>query len=192
MTTDRPGQALDEFTSLVGRRRTNMAVDPTRPVPDELVEQLVELAGRAPCHKRTWPWRFAVCSGEGRSRLGVVVAAAMAAQGEDEHRVDKARTKYLRTPTVVVVGSAPGDTPLRTVENRDAVAAAVEHLLLGATAAGLASYWSSCPKGASTAVAELCGFETGSEIVAIVYLGWELTAAADVPRPTPPVFWLRD
>ena len=41
-------------------------------------------------------------------------------------------------------------TTLRTAENRDAVAAGVQNILLGATALGLASYWGSCPKGASS------------------------------------------
>ena len=75
----------------------------------------------------------------------------MAARGDEPARVDKTRRKYLRAPGMLVVGSAAGDTPLRTIENRDAVAAGIQNVLLGATAAGLASFWSSCPKGAEEA-----------------------------------------
>lgn len=162
-----------------------MKVEADREVPVALIEQLCEAASWAPCHKRTWPWRFASVTGDARWELGDVAAEAMAARGDDANKVAKTRTKYGRTPVVLVVGSAPGDTPLRTVENRDATAAAVQNLLLEATAAGLASYWSSCPKGASAPVAQWCGFEDGTEIVALVYLGW---ADGDVPTPErPPV-----
>ncbi len=175
--------SLDDLANVIRSRRTHMLVDREREVPTELVTELCELATWAPCHKRTWPWRFALFTGAARARLGEVAAAAMAAQGDDEAKVAKTRTKYLRTPATLVVGSAPGDTPLRTIENRDAVSAGVQNLLLGATAAGLASYWSSCPKGAETAVTELCGFGPGTAIVAIVYLGWAAASVKAVPRP---------
>ena len=177
------GASLPELAEVIRRRRTHMLVDREREVPAELIAQLCDLATWAPCHKRTWPWQFALCTGAGRARLGEVVAAAMAAFGDDEAKVAKTRTKYLRTPAVLVVGSAPGDTALRTVENRDAVSAGVQNLLLGATAAGLASYWSSCPKGAHEPVSELCDFSPGSEVVAIVYLGWPVSDVEPPARP---------
>jgi nitroreductase len=85
---------------------------------------------------------------------------------------------------MVVIGAAAGDSPLRTDENRDAAAAGVQNLLLGATAAGLASFWSSCPKGANEVIAELCGFSPATTIVALVYLGWP-TRDAEVPARPP-------
>lgn len=173
-----------DFAALVRARRTNMTVDRDRPVPHAIVEELCELAQWAPNHKRTWPWRFALCEGEGRARLGDVIADAMAERDDPPEKVAKTRTKYLRTPATLVVGSAPGDTVLRTFENRDAVAAGVQTLLLGATAHGLASYWGSCPKGAHDAVNELCGFEDGTYVVAIVYLGWQLDDAVAPERPS--------
>ncbi|MFZ9628056.1 MAG: nitroreductase family protein [Ilumatobacteraceae bacterium] len=173
------------FASLARTRRTSMLVDLSRPVPRDLVEHLCDLAQWAPNHKRTWPWEFALVDGDGRSTLGTVIADAMAAHGDDPDKVDKARGKYLRTPATLVVASAPGDSELRTVENRDAVAAGVQNILLAGTAHGLATYWGSCPKGANDAVTALCGFETGSTVVAIIYLGW----AAEQPEPPerPPV-----
>lgn len=172
---------------IIRARRTSMKVDTQRPVAPELIERLCEAAAWAPCHKRTWPWRFASVTGDARFELGDVTAQAMAARGDDPAKVAKARTKYGRTPAVLVVGSAPGDTPLRTVENRDATAAAVQNLLLAATAQGLASYWSSCPKGASAAVAQWCGFDDDTDIVALVYLGWADGNEVAVPERPPVV-----
>jgi nitroreductase len=173
----------DDFAQLVRARRTSMLVDRDRAVPRELVAELCELAQWAPNHKRTWPWRFALVDGDGRARLGEVIADAMEAHGDPPEKVAKARGKYLRTPVTLVVGSAEGDSPLRTTENRDAVAAGVQTMLLAATAHGLASYWGSCPKGANDAVASLCGFDPGTHVTAIIYLGWATEQVAAPERP---------
>jgi nitroreductase len=173
----------DDLHHLIRSRRTSMLVDPDREVPVDLIERLCELAQWAPNHKRTWPWRFAVAVGEGRARLGELIADAMELHGDPPEKVTKARGKYLRTPATLIVGSAPGDSPDRTAENRDAVAAGIQNLLLAATAEGLATYWGSCPKGANDVVVELCGFEAGTHISALMYLGWATTSPAAPERP---------
>jgi len=98
----------------------------------------------------------------------------------DEAKLEKTRSKYLRAPTVVVVGTGPNVDEHRHREDRDAVAAAVQTLLLVATAAGLSSFWSSCPFGANDAVAAFSGFEPGTHVTALVYLGWPVD---QVPLP---------
>jgi nitroreductase len=167
-----------------------MFVDRERPVPHDLVTELCDLAQWAPNHKRTWPWRFALLEGDARGRLGEAIADVMAAMGDPEPKVAKTRTKYLRTPALLVLGAAPGDSELRTAENRDAGAAGMQNLLLAATAAGLASYWGSVAKGANGVVAELCGFEPGTHIVGMVYLGWPVDGAEPPARPPVAVTFL--
>jgi nitroreductase len=176
-----------DLADLVRRRRTSMLVDKQRPVPRDVICELCELAVWAPNHKRTWPWRFAIAEDDARARLGNAIADAMQAHGDPPEKVAKTRTKYLRTPITLVVGAAPGDSPLRTAENRDAVAAGIQILLLAATAKGLASYWGSCPKGANDVVAELSGFESGTHISGLIYLGWATSTVESPGRPAPEV-----
>jgi nitroreductase len=178
---------IDDLAVLIRRRRTSMLVDATRPVPHGLVRQLCELAQWAPNHKRTWPWRFALVEADGRARLGNAIADAMEVHGDGPDKVLKARGKYMRTPATLVVGAAAGDSAQRTGENRDAAAAGVQNLLLGATAAGLATYWGSCPSGANDAVADLCGFEAGTHVVGLIYLGWATSSVEPPSRPEPVV-----
>jgi nitroreductase len=175
--------SFDSLAQLIQLRRTSMLVDPDRLVPHDVVLELCALAQWAPNHKRTWPWRFAQLVGDGRGRLGEVIADAMDLHGDPPEKVAKARTKYLRTPATLVIGSAPGDSPMRSAENRDAVAAGIQNLLLGATTIGLATYWGSCPKGANDPVAAFCGFEPGTHIAAIIYLGWATGTVAAPVRP---------
>jgi len=177
---------------IIRARRTSMLVDKERPVPNELIEELCELASWAPNHKRTWPWRFAAITGPAQLRFGDTVAEAMAAFGDEPAKVDKARTKYARTPAVVVVGSTAGDSELRAAENRDATAAAIQNFMLAATARGLATYWGSCPKGANDPVAQFCGFEPDTAVVCIMYLGWATSTIEAPERPQPSINYLND
>ena len=172
---------LDEFADLARSRRTHMLVDPDRAVPDELVDRLCELATWAPNHKRTWPWKFAHLTGDARLRLGAAFATDMDTRdfGDDAKRA-KTRTKYGRTPSILVVGCAPHEKQTLHDENRDAVAAATQNILLGATAAGLASFWSTPPLIDAELALDLCGFASDDRIVAVIYVGWPTSS---VPAP---------
>ena len=175
--------SFDDFLELVIARRTELMMDQERGVEMHLVEKLCTAAAWAPNHQKTWPWLFGVFTGDGRRTLGEVTAEAMQARGDGEPKVTKTRTKYLRSPVLLVVGTAPGETELQTQENRDAVAAGIQTLLLGATAMGLGSFWSSCPKGANDTVAAHCGWPTGTHITAMIYLGWPMVTLPDRERP---------
>jgi nitroreductase len=175
---------LDAFDALARARRTSLLVDTERAVPAELVDRLCTLATWAPNHKRTWPWRFACFTGQARAKLGEAFADEMVARSfGDEGKVAKTRTKYLRAPAVLVVGAARHDKPSLDAENRDAVAAGLQNLLLGATAAGLASFWSTAPLDDAAGALSLCGFDADLRLVGVVYLGWP-SGAVEVPvRP---------
>lgn len=177
---------------IIRSRRTSMLVDKSREVPYELIHELCELATWAPNHKRTWPWQFAAITGPAQLRFGNAIAEAMATFGDEPAKVEKARTKYARTPVVMVFGSEVGDSELRTAENRDATAAAIQNFMLAATARELATYWGSCPKGANDAVSHFCGFDAGTIVVGIMYLGWATTAVEAPERPLPVIHYFND
>lgn len=178
---------LGGIERLVVSRRTSLRVDPDREVPAELVDRLLRLAVWAPNHKKTFPWRFAVVEGEGRRRLGELVAAYEARGGAPIERQEKAKGKYLRAPVVVLVGAAHHPDPVRRIEDRDAVAAGVQNLLLGATAAGLASHWATGTWMADDEVKALADLGPDDELIALVYLGWPTADTPVVPRPEPAV-----
>ena len=166
---------FDDLEALISERRTSMSVEPDREVPVEVIEQLCQLAAWAPNHKRTWPWRFALFTGAGRERLGEAMVADMidADVGDDIKRA-KTATKYLRTPAILVIAAASHPNDMLHLENRDAVAAATQNLLLGATSLGLASFWSTPALTQPPGCLDLCGFEPDDQIVGVVYLGLSL------------------
>ena len=176
---------FESLAELMRSRRTSLFVDNERVVPVDVVEQLCELAQWAPNHKRTWPWRFAVFTGNGRARLGEAFAADMldCNFGDDAKRA-KTLTKYLRSPAVLVVGCTADPKPSMHDENRDAVAAGIQNMLLGATSLGLATYWGTAPLIDSPRVLSLCGFDADVRIINVMYLGWA-TGGPDAPSRPP-------
>ena len=162
-----------------------MLVDRERVVPADVIDELCELATWAPNHKKTWPWKFASLTGDARARLGDAFVADMVERDfGDEGKREKTRTKYTRTPNVLVVGCAPHAKPTLNDENRDAVAAGVQNILLAATARGIASFWSTPAfVDAPRALAE-CGFPADDRIIAVIYLGYPV-ATVEIPQRPP-------
>ncbi|HZB43208.1 MAG TPA: nitroreductase [Ilumatobacter sp.] len=177
--------AFDAFADLVRSRRTNMRVDGERTVPAEVIDRLCELARWAPNHKHTFPYRFASLTGNARLRLGEAFADDMEERqfGDDVKRA-KTRTKFGRTPNILAAASAPNDNPTIDQENRYAVAAAVQMVLLGATAEGVATYWSTPPLHDSPRALEVCKFEPHDRFVGIIYVGYPVATLPTPERPT--------
>ena len=177
----------DELEALIRSRRSSLLLDAHKQVDNDLLQRVIDTAQFAPNHRRTWPLRVAAVTGASRSVLGDTIADAMAMFGDDEAKVTKARTKYLRSPVVLVVASAQGSSENETEENKYAVAAGIQNMLLGATAMGLASFWSSCPKGCNDDVARHCGFASGTHVTAMIYIGWPTKDLPAIERPAPAI-----
>jgi nitroreductase len=180
----------DDLAALIAARRSNIFIDAESVVSDIQVEQMINAVQWAPNHKRTWPARIAVVRGESRRGLGEVIADAMATRGDDETKVTKTRTKYLRAPVVFVVASAGGETANETEENKYAVAAGIQNLLLTAEAMNLAALWSSPAKGANDVITSFCNMDNTDHVLGIVYVGTATKEAPSAPRPPANVTFL--
>ena len=173
----------DELEGLITARRSNLLIDASREVDPEIVDRIVNIAQWAPNHKRTWPLRVAVISGDSRRTLGDTIADAMAVHGDDEMKVTKTRGKFMRSPVIIVVAAAEGATQNETEENKYAVAAGVQNMLLMAESFGLAALWGSPAKGANGAITTLCSMESTDHVMGIIYLGWPTQSVAAPQRP---------
>jgi nitroreductase len=118
-----------DVETAIRTRRTHKAFGP-EPVPAEQLEELLELAGWAPNHHLTVPWRFRVVGPAALARLKDAAGTEGAA-------------KLDRCPTLVVVSSVLGDDPVQSEEDLHATAVASYIVLLAAHARGLAGYWRS-------------------------------------------------
>lgn len=181
----------------IRERRSNLNVDPERPVDRAVIDDLIALALTAPNHYRTHPWRFVVLTGAARARIGAIAAEAVGRQPDvKESFVERQRGQFLRAPAVIVAAAAPDDDPIKHFENKHAVAAGVQNILLGATAAGLASAWRSGPAMVDPAVAgsvkAALGLAPADEIIAFVYLGHPIGPPGTRDTPPTRVHYLED
>ena len=150
------------------------------PVPDELVEAVLESAIHAPNHKITEPWTFHVFTGKGRGELARARAETARLQAEEEGedaemaagRISRERKKAFRAPVVVAVISRAGRDEVETRENYAACSAAVQNMLLTAHALGLGAIWRTGPVAYHDHMRSFFGLEAGDNIVAYVYLGY--------------------
>ena len=187
-----PTSDLDAFEELATRRRSSLVCDRDREVPGPLLERVCNLVFAAPNHKRTTPWQVAVFTGAERATLGELLAADLVAEspGVAAQKLDKTRTKYGRAPAIVVAGCRPDpDDALRHREDLFAVAAGVENLLLGVASAGLTALWSSPPVLVPSRLNDHAGFVPGTELVALVYIGWPPAPPPPAPRADPAIHW---
>ena len=173
----------DELEGLITARRSNLLIDAAREVDSVLVDRIVTSAQWAPNHKRTWPLRVAVITGNSRRTLGDTIADAMAVHGDDEMKVTKTRGKFMRSPVIIVVAAGEGATQNETEENKYAVAAGVQNMLLMAESFGLAALWGSPAKGANTAITSMCSMESTDHVMGIIYVGWPTQSVAAPLRP---------
>jgi nitroreductase len=158
------------------------------PVPREVVEELLGAAVRAPNHHLTAPWRFVVLAGAARRELGEAHARAVARERPDlpAEAFAKEAARLERAPVVIACCVVSDDDPVRAREDRDAVAAGVQNLLLAAHARGLGAMWRTGAMADEPEVREALGLGEHDAIVAFVYLGWPLEGAPARPTPRPP------
>lgn len=173
----------DELETLIAARRSSMLIDAARQVDSAIIDRIVVAAQWAPNHKRTWPLRVAIVTGNSRRTLGDTIADAMAIHGDDDMKVTKTRGKYMRSPVVIVVAAAEGETVNETEENRYAVAAGVQNMLLMIETFGLAALWGSPAKGANTAITSLCSMNASDHVMGIIYVGWPTQTLQSPERP---------
>ena len=173
----------DELETLIAARRSSMLIDAARQVDSAIIDRIVAAAQWAPNHNRTWPLRVAIVTGNSRRTLGDTIADAMAIHGDDDMKVTKTRGKYMRSPVVIVVAAAEGETVNETEENKYAVAAGVQNMLLMIETFGLAALWGSPAKGANTAITSLCSMNASDHVMGIIYVGWPTQTLQSPERP---------
>jgi nitroreductase len=147
-----------ELRDAIRTRRTHKAFAP-EPVPDQLLDELLELARWAPNHNLTNPWRFRVI---GPQALAALKQAAGA----------EAATKLDRAPTLVAVTALRSEDPVQDEEDLLATAAAAHVVLLAAHDRGLAGYWRTpevLRRGEGLAA---LGISDSERFVGLLYLGW--------------------
>jgi nitroreductase len=165
------------------------------PLPRALIEKLLDAAVQAPNHYKVRPWRFVVLTGEGRNKLGNVMAASQQERHPDfpADAFDKCRALPFRAPVVIAVGvDKPSEAKVLEIENICAAAAATQNLLLAAHAMGLGAKWRTSEWARDPLVKRFLGFDADQHIIGFIYVGYPEFVAEPAPRPSfeDRTFWM--
>jgi nitroreductase len=164
------------------QRRTSVRRFRPDPVPREILARLLECAVRAPNHKLTEPWRFAVLTGPARARFAGMRArhrlARYSDQASEEARAgaDKVRRETEETPAFVVVMCAQSSDEHTREEDYAAAMMATATLMIAAESLGLGTYLKTGGIMRDPDLAALVGLEPGFRVVAVVSVGYPVEA----------------
>jgi nitroreductase len=177
---------LDAYEAIMSRRSIGAVTD-ERPKRAD-IEALLDAAVRAPTHHLTEPWRFIVLAGPARQQLGEVmgrrVRKELAGDPRLEEKVRFEEGRPLRAPVVLTAVYTPSSNP-KAIENEDryAVGAAMQNVLLAAHALGLAGFLRTGPAAGDPAVAEHLGLAPGEEVAGFIYVGYPAEENPPPPKP---------
>jgi nitroreductase len=187
MTNSTLDSTFDAVAETIKSRRTiKQFLD--RPVPAELIDQLLDLAIWAPNHRMTEPWRFYVLEGDLCAAVGEIarsitfdkIAAAGGVEEVCTRKSAEAAGAWSSLPMLLFVTMVGDDNPELDTENYGAVCCAVQNFMLAAHAAGLATSWNSGAIAASPEMLKLVGAGPNERMVALLRVGYP---DPDAPKP---------
>lgn len=177
----------NDTITLLRLRRSTAADLMTAPGPNaDQLNTILEIAARAPDHRRVCPYRFVVFEGEARGRAGDVLAEAFVTNEPEASadRVESERRRFMRAPVVVAVISVV-DTGHRTPKWEQILTAGAvcQNMLIAANAHGFAAQWITEWYAYNPQVLDCFGVSRGEKIAGFIYIGTAKQPPLERRRP---------
>lgn len=161
---------MDALDLLLQRHSIGQLVAPAP--AGELLQQILQAGVTVPDHGALHPWQFLLAEGEGRNRLGDLLAAAAERFGEKPEVIDKARQAPLRAPLVItVVAKVVVHPKVPAMEQLLSAGCAVYAMELAANRLGFGAIWRSGPFMFDRHLHRALGLAEQDQIVGFLYLG---------------------
>ena len=146
-------------------------------IPDEQVNELLKLANWAPTHGRTEPWRFIVYSGnkvkEFCRQHAELYRTHIPPEKFEQGNYDKQLHNGDLASHIIIAVMQRGSLPkIPALEEIAATAIAIQNILLGATAAGIASFWSTGGMVHHAAMKDFLQLRNEDIVMSLLYLGY--------------------
>jgi nitroreductase len=161
--------------------RTRRTVKPERmngrTIPDDVIKELLTLADAAPTHAKTEPWRFIVHGGNEVQSFARRHADLFKLHTPEasftQQKYDKLASLGNNVSHIIVAWMKRVPThKIPEIEEVAAVSAAIQNILLGATAKGIATFWSTSGLTHHPALKQEFGLGDEDLIMGILYLGY--------------------
>ncbi len=170
-----------------GRRSIGAFLD--TPVPERVVEELLETAKWAPNHHLTQPWRFIYITGEARRGLAEVrrILHQEASQSSDPEQVravgERAYQTVMSIPAFLAVVMAEHEDPHIREEDFAACCCLIQNFMLLAWERGIGTHWKTISNDPRQRA--FLGLAPNEKLVGFLHLGYP--ARVPPPRERAPV-----
>lgn len=148
-----------------------------KPIETAVIQALLELADWAPTHGRTEPWRFIVFGNDELKKF-----CHLHAELYKEHTPDDKFTtaKYQGiiqngekcSHLIAVFMKRQPTQKIPLIEEIAATSAAIEHILLGAQALGIAALWSTGGMTYHDSMKNALGLDAEDQMMGLLFLGY--------------------
>jgi nitroreductase len=170
--------SFEQISAVIRNRHTTKAVAMNgREVPDEQIEKLIALADWAPTHGHTEPWRFFIFGGDALKDFGREHADLYWSHTDEAKRNQAKCDKLVQSARnashlIITVMKRSVNTKIPAIEEMFAVAAALQNMLLGATALGISSFWSTGGMTHHQALKTYLKLGDDDKVIGLLYLGY--------------------
>jgi len=178
-----PTVPSDEMLDRLATRRSASAPLLTAPGPDDAqLQDLLQIAARAPDHGKLFPWRFIILRGAPKAAF----AERLRRLADRQPDADKARAalrKLEAPPVAVAVVSSPRPGAIPAWEQELSAGSVCTLLLLAAQAMGFGANWITDWYSYDPAAAEALGLSANERVAGFVYLGTSTEPPLERVRP---------
>ncbi len=191
---------INQLNELIRNRRSTFPKQYAagKPVPDTVIEQMLENANWAPTHKLTEPWRFTVFAGQGLHTFAGLQASVyknIAGAGFKEDNYQKLLATPLLASHIISIGmKRHADKNIPEFEEIAAVSCAVQNMYLTATAYGAGCYWTTGGVTNNEAAKPFFNLDAADKLMGFLYVG--VIAVPSAPGHRGPVaekvVWIKE
>ncbi len=131
-----------EIAEAIKKRRT-LHIFSKKSVPREVIEKSIFAANQAPCHRRTFPWRFTSIGIKKRELLyQLQLTLKFGDKTIDESSLKKIRDKMLNPSHLLIATQVCTDNQVQKLEDYAACACAIQNLSLSLVSDDVGCKWS--------------------------------------------------
>jgi len=178
--------AAPETLDLLLSRRSGSAKLMKGPGPDaEQLRRILAAGIRVPDHGKLTPWRFILFEGEGRARMGEILAQCIAGERDSSpERIEQERNRFMRAPVVIgVVSRVREQIPIPVWEQQLSSGAVCMTIVLAAHAMGFVANWITEWCAYHPKVLARVGLKPTERIAGFIYIGHPVEPLEERPRP---------
>jgi nitroreductase len=169
---------LSEITAVIRNRRSITPENYTsRKVHKEQIELVLNNAIWAPTHGMTQPWRFKIFMDEGKKRLLAFLPELYKSSTDPtkfkQVKYDRLIQRLNHVSAIILICMERDKSgKIAEIEEVEAVACAVQNMMLTCTAYGLGCYWSSPGYIYSKEMNNFLGLNAEDKCLGIFYVGY--------------------